>query len=392
MDKTKDNNIINFPDTHDNKYHKTPRKSSKSNNLTLVILACLFFLIVGIIFLFSDSTFNATNVVNSEPISILNTTNYCFADYKEGYVLAKDGKISCYNTDQKLQWEFDGSKTAPTVVTNGKYVLTYYKKDNLAVVTNGKTTRKINTDGNVAFASVNSKGYTTFLVNEDGFKSQLAVYDNKGNLKFKWHNSDKYITSAYLSNDNKTLIASEVRLIDSGIESQILVTNIKKQSDFKEYNLKDTVICSLHFIAKNKFLAVLDNKTVCYTTDMKEKWQIDYSSENLYTYDISNSNHIAFVFGKDDSMHSESYVDIYNNSGKKTGNYTSDKRINKIDMQGKTTLITYDRGFEIINNNGKVISGADLNYDIHNSIFIGNKKCALILSGSSATLVKPDKR
>lgn len=392
MDKTKENNIINFPDSTENNAAKFSHKHKKNNNLALIILIFAFFLIIGIIFLFSDSTFNATNSVNSDPISILSTANYSFADYKEGYIFAKDGKISCYNTDQKLQWEIGGSKTAPTVVTNGKYALTYYTKDTLAVVTNGKRIKKITTDGNVAFASVNGNGYTTFIVNEDGFKSQIAVYDNKGDLKFKWHNSDKYITSAYLSNDNKTLIASEVRLVDSGVESQILISNIKKKNDFKEFNLKDSVICNLHFIAKNKFLAVLDNKTICYTTDMKEKWQIDYSSENLYTYDISNTNHLAFVFGKDDSVHSESYVNIYNTSGKKIGSYTSDKRINKIDMQGKTLLISYDRDFEIINGNGKVIAGSELNYDIHNSIFIGNKKCALILSGSAATLVKPDKR
>lgn len=393
MEKTKENNIINFPDNKANddefNYKRRKKRSNKNySRFSLVIILLIFFLIVGIFAMIDDTSFNSTDIVNTDSISILSTENYCFSDYKEGYVFAKDGKISCFNTKQELQWEIDSSKTAPTVVTNDNYVLTYYKKDKLAVVTNGSKTRKINTDGNVIYGSVNKNGHVVLLIEEDGFKSQLAVYDDKGRLKLKWHNSDKYITSALLSDNNKTLIASEVRLLDSGVTSNILIADIRKELAFEEINLNDSVISELKFTAKNKFLAILDNKTVCYTTRKNEKWQIDYSGENLYTYDISNTNHIAFVFGKDDSALSNSIVHIYNENGKKIGSYTSDKRIYKIDMQKNTSLVTYDRNFEIINSSGKPVSETQLNIDIHDSIFIGNKKCALILSGSGASLVK----
>ena len=341
-------------------------------------------------FLTEKKSFVSTDAVNADTISILSTENYCFSAYKEGYIFAKDGKISCFNTNQQLQWEVKSSKTAPTVVSNENYVLTYYKKDKLAVVTNGIKTRKISTDGNVIFGSVNKNGYVTLLIEEDGFKCQLAVYDKKGKLKYKWHNSEKYITSAYLSDNNKTLVVTELNLHDTGVVSNILIGDIRKELKFDEISLNDDVICDLKFISKNKFIVVLDSKTVCYSTKKHKKWEIDYSSENLYTYDISDTNYISLVFGKDDSALSDSCVWIYNGKGKRIGVYESDKRIYKVDMQNKTSLIAYDREFEIINSNGKVISDAMLNVDIHDSIFIGNRRCALILSGSGASLIKPE--
>lgn len=381
MDKTKENNIINFPDNN---------KTKKKNFSKFYILILIILIVIIVSFFNGKKSFVSTDAVNADTISILSTENYCFSAYKEGYIFAKDGKISCFNTNQQLQWEVKSSKTAPTVVSNENYVLTYYKKDKLAVVTNGIKTRKISTDGNVIFGSVNKNGYVTLLIEEDGFKCQLAVYDKKGKLKYKWHNSEKYITSAYLSDNNKTLVVTELNLHDTGVVSNILIGDIRKELKFDEISLNDDVICDLKFISKNKFIVVLDSKTVCYSTKKHKKWEIDYSSENLYTYDISDTNYISLVFGKDDSALSDSCVWIYNGKGKRTGMYESDKRIYKVDMQNKTSLIAYDREFEIINSNGKVISDAMLNVDIHDSIFIGNRRCALILSGSGASLIKPE--
>ena len=398
MDKTKENNIINFPDhqiadiENSVKVNKTQKKRKKNNSSHFIILvAIVTFVFTVIVFsILDNSEFNSTDAVNTEPISILSTANYCFADYKEGYVFAKDGKISCYNTNQELQWEIDSSKTAPTIMTNGEYVLTYYNKDKLAVVTNGAKTHKIKTDGNVIYGSVNKNGYCALIVEEDGFKSQIAVYDNKGKLKVKWHNSERYIASVALSDNNKTLIASEIKLLDSDVNSSVLITDIRSELSFDEIDFKDSVICDLKFNSKNKFIAVLDDRTVCYSTGKNQKWRIDYAGKNLYTYDISNTNNIALVFDKDDSALSNSVVEFYNESGKQIGSYASESRIYKLDMQEKTSLIAYDRNIEVVNSKGRVISSGKLNVDIHDSIFMGNKKCALVLSGSGASLVKPE--
>lgn len=392
-DKSK-TNILKFPEseTHysaisDKSEHK--RHSGKKTGFILFCGAALAVFFITIFMVFGDTSFNRTDVVNTEPINVLSTESYDFAAYKSGYVFAKDGRISCFNSNQELQWEITGSKTAPTVVTNGRYALTYYTEDKLAVVTNGVKTRKINTDGNVLYGSVNSNGFCALIVEEDGFKNQIAVYDSDGKSLFKWHNSDRYITSVQLSDNNNSLAASELKLSDDGVFSNILLIDIRRDLDIEEISLGDCAVCGVQFISKNSFVAVTDGVTACYTTSKKEKWKIDYSGKVLFTYDMG-SDGIALVFGEDDSALSSSQIEYYNLKGKKTGSFKSGERVESIEIADNVSLLSYGRKISVVNCKGKELSAKVLNYDIKESIFIGNKKCALVISGSSASLIKPE--
>ncbi len=390
-------NVIPFPDgtpneeMQENSGHRRKKSAKKNKNygrtILFSVLAAVFILIVfGI---FGDSGFKSTDAVNTEPISVLSTANYSFADYKTGFVFAHDGKVSCYNTNLELQWETDGSKTAPTVKTNGKYALTYYIDDKVAVLSDGSSNKKIKTDGKVISASLNDNGYSTIIVKEDGFKNQVAVYDTDGNAVFKWHNSDRYIISSYLSNDNRMLVSGEVVMKDNRVTSNVLVIDTRKDLKINEISFDESAICDIHFVSKNRFIVVCDDKTACYNTKLSEKWLIDYSKKNLYTYDISDNDTLALVFGKDDSLLSSSDIEYYNTKGRKIGNFKSESRIDGIDMQGNYSLITYNRRLAVVNSKGKELSSKELNYDIRKCIFMGNRRCALVISGASASLVKP---
>ena len=126
--------IIKFPE----RQRKNDYKSSKSKNKSKTFFLWVILMAV-VIFIFCcctiDSTFDSTNAVNTETISLSNANNYDFTSYKDGYILAKDGKISCYNTNQSVQWEISGSKTTPKVSVNEKYTLTYYADDAIAIYT-----------------------------------------------------------------------------------------------------------------------------------------------------------------------------------------------------------------------------------------------------------------
>ncbi len=387
-------NIIDFPakssnettDTKEKKY----RNKKKNNGFAYKSLAIVIALIICIVIfiIFSDSSFETTDAVNDDPISVLSSENYGFAPYKSGFVFAHDGKIACYNTNMDMQWKIEGSKTPPTVKTNDRYVLTYYKNDDCAIITNGSSDVKIKSDGNVAYADVNSNGYATLIVKEEGFKNQIAVYDKDGKSVFKWHNSDKYISSAYLADDNHTLLATEIVLNDDGVSTNLVLCDIRKELKLKEFSLGESAVCDITFVSKNRFIAVCDDRMACFSTSLSKKWEVDYGKKNLYTYDVSNKNEVALIFGEDDSLLTGSEIEYYNARGKKIGSFVSKSKIQSIDVQGNHSLIAYDRKIAVVNSKGKEISSEELNFDIRKCIFMGNKKCALVISGASATLVE----
>lgn len=397
-DAKSNGNILDFPTKRPDgaaigtgeKTNRTKRiKRKRNGSATALIVAVIAAIIATVYFRMSDdSSFSGSSDVSTDTINILSSDNYAFADYKEGYIYASDGKISCYNTNNELQWEINGSKTEPTVKSNGKYALIYYKNDNLAIITDGTYTREINTDGNVIYGDVNKNGYTALIVEESGFKNQIAVYDRKAKSLYKWHNSSEYITSVHISDNNRNLAAGAVELNEGSVDASVVLIDIKKEKDKKSISFSDSIICDIKFISKNNFVAVLDTKTVCCSVNESKKWEIDYGGNTLVTYDISDTNNTVLVFG-DDSAMSGSEIRFYDSGGKSRGSYKSEDKAERVDMKGKTALLVYDRKISALSIKGKKLSEHKLNYDIKDCIFLANKKCALVISGSGAELVSP---
>ena len=192
-------NVISFPENENSieqrrKARRAENEKKSAAAKKMISLAVLALLLLGmLIFILNDTTFEATNQVNLSTIALSGASNYDYASYLEGYIIAKDGKISCYNTLQKLQWEFKGSKTQPTVKTNGQYCLVYYNDDRLAVVTNGKNTNHIKTDGNVTYGYVNKNGYCVLFTLESGLKNKISVFNKKGEEIYFRQNADTHI-------------------------------------------------------------------------------------------------------------------------------------------------------------------------------------------------------
>lgn len=387
-----ENNILNFPSeiNEDAETRQLKRKQKYKKRqytkyaLSAVCIVLLFALIISV--LNKKDSFENSEEVNRTVIDTLSNENYAFASYREGYIYAKDGKITCLNTNQEVQWELKGSKTQPKISVYEEYAVVYYPNDSMAVVTDGSKSKTIKTDGNVTYASVNKNGYIAMIVEESGFKSQFAVYDFSGKSLYKRHNSDVYATSAKLSGNNKYLLLSSVGFNEKNVSADVLIFNITKKDEEKKLTFEDSVVCDLEFINKNNFVVVLDNKIVYCNVKAEKKQAVDYGGKSLCTYDVNNIGNIALVFG-DDSAMSGSEIFFYNSKGKKKGSCKTDEKITQVCMQGSTTLAACDRKLMIFNLKGKKIDSKEVGYDVRKSYFLGDKKTILTLAGSGAYLV-----
>lgn len=380
--------IIEFPKT--DKKHTERQNSNKQNKSRFFVFATILVVVIVIIIcnFTIDSTFNSTNSVNTETISLSNANNYDFASYKDGYVLAKDGKISCYNTNQSVQWEITGSKTTPKVTVNEDFVLTYYEDDALAVVTDGDNTININTPGNVQYGFVNSNGYSAFLVDEYGLKNKLVVYNEKGKMIYYRNNPDKFIPQIILSDDNKSLATLELITNDSSISSCLVVTDIKTNKEISKIVFDSSVPGGCIFVDSKTILTVFDSKLISHSTNGKQNWEVTFAGKTLYKYSY-NDEVIACVFNTDDSGTSGSEVVFYDDQGKNRGEFITTEKIQKIEYKENSVLLTYSKKLVLTNLKGKESSQADITYDMKEVHLMGTKKCALIVSNSQTAKLLP---
>ena len=379
MDRNNRNEkIIDFPKNENVKQSLSGKVLIKFISYILLVM----FLILVIFLVNSDSTFDSTNAVNEDTINLSVANNFDFEAYRDGYVIAKDGLISAFNTNQELQWEVTGSKTAPTIKTNGKYCLTYYNDDKVAIITNGEKTKKIKTTGDVQFGYVNKNGYCVLFLKEVGLKNKIAVYDRYGDMLYYMDNPDMYISSAILSDNNRTLVTTEISSKDENVSTNIHITDIRTNKEKNTITFENMISGGSYFKNKNEFITFFSSKMVCHNIAGKEKWSVGFDGKELVRYSYNPKSAIGLLFNVSSDEGIASEVRFYNTSGKRLGECSSAEKINTLSVCDKTVLLGLDRKIRIINTKGKLLSETELNYDIKDIEFLQTKKCALVLSNS----------
>lgn len=388
-EKRENDKILSFPEKESILEEKRrlrrekEKKKTSSAKKVLSLLVLIAFISTIVIFILNDTSFESTNQVNTSPILLSNANNYDYAKYLNGYIIARDGKISAYNTAQKLQWELKGSNAEPNLKCNGHYCLTYYYGDNIAVLTNGKNTQQIKTDGKISYGYVNKNGYSILFSSESGLKNKISIYDNNGKEIYYRQNADTLIPWAILSDDNYTLLTLELKTSNNKVTSFIRTFDIKDSDKaISSINLKDCTIAGCFFYDKKNFVIVKDDAMESYSVKGNKNWSVNYNKKKLAKFSYNDDGIICLLFNKDASAGSGSEVMFYRTSGNKISTYVSDKHIYDADICSKTAVLRLDRQLLMVNSKGKLIKSTDVAFDIKDSIFMGTKKCVFVLTTS----------
>ena len=373
-ENARQNNIIDFP-------KELKNNPVKKTGCLAVVFVCILATVLICSTLSKNSNFSSTTAVDEEPISLSESNNYDVEKYLDGFIVAKDGRITCYNTAQLPQWEFSASKTAPEIAVNGTYALVYYSDDKEAYVTNGKKTKKIETTDDISYGYVNSNGYSVMFLDEAGLKNKIVVYNKAGDLIYYRDNPDRQIAFAALSDDNKSLVTIELLFEEKHISSELIITNVKNNTSVSKTKFDDAIPAKCIYTSKIRLIILFDTKMQCYNLAGKLKWEktLDNRQANMVAY---NDGVFALVFSDNEINSQGNAVIFFNDKGKKVGEFYTRERIADIDVCGHTALLTNGRKLMLINSKGKIVSNADTTYDVRKTMFMNNKRAALVISGS----------
>ncbi len=399
----KDNNeekIISFPNADkdsvtienepkDKKLKKNDEPSKVSYKRVFFYFALILSLSLIIYLVVRDTSFDSTNTINESPIILSGANNFDYARYREGFIVAKDGKISCYNTNQELQWEYSSSKTSPTIITNDNYCLVYYTENKVALVTDGNDVSTINTTGNVIYGHVNSNGWCVLFVEEAGLNNKIIVYDDDGEQVYLRQNADRHIPYAFISDNNDYLISLEMFQSESGLSTDINIVDITETKDNKKaINFGKTFINGFFMYDDDEFAVITENTAEGYDTDGELCWKTEIK-QPIVKYAYNNDDIFALILNEDDSAATGSEVRFFETDGGVIASYKTDKKITDVDVCDNNALLRSDRELILINTKGKFISTAKVMYDIKDSVFITTKKCSLILTSSEELRLIP---
>lgn len=144
-------------------------------------------------------------------IDIATTENKVYA-YKNEILVYSKGMLSTYSRYGKKTWEYRFDETfIPEINTNGNYIQVVNKDSGYIYVFDNKyesCRKKIN--GKIKLASINEKGQSIIHYSKEGIKSDIGIFDKKGNQKYEVTLKTDNIAEVQISQNGRYLLMYEV--------------------------------------------------------------------------------------------------------------------------------------------------------------------------------------
>ena len=132
--------------------------------------------------------------------------------------------------------------------------------------------------GEVLSASLNTKGWLTVVCSESGCKAAVRVYDGNGEAVFAFKSSDRYVMTAALSADSRTLAAVTMGQDNVTFASYVIVYRVNSDQEAGRCTLRGSVVYDL-MAAGTGFCAVTEEQQ-CFIADSGVKTAAyDYSED-----------------------------------------------------------------------------------------------------------------
>ena len=276
---------------------KDKNKSRKSfiKYIFIFIILLLFFAlykyrhIIGITF-YKDIT--------EEDCIIIETTtsdNKVYAYQNEILVYSK-GKLTTYSKYGKKTWEYTFDETfIPEITTNDKYIQVVNKDSGYIYVFDNKyesCRKKIN--GTIKKSSINAKGQSVIHYSKEGIKSNIGVYDKKGNEKYMITLKEENIVKVELSDNSKYLLLYEIDTHGISANSILKIVDLNKSEEVNTVlELSNDIIYDISLDNSKVYVLTL-NKTYIYNIVANSIKEYDISDKNISNISIDKSG-VAYV-------------------------------------------------------------------------------------------------
>ncbi len=308
--------------------------------------------------------------------------------YNDGVIVSDRGRIITYNADAKEGLSCDAISGMPVIKTREKSaIVAYLTTQNAYVITDGSV-NNITAPDIISGVSVSENGISAVVCEEEGYRGQVVVYDEKMREIYRWHSATAHIAGVAVSPDGKNMVVSTFDVTDDGISTEAVFFNFSQNEQYASYRADNSICANVEYLSKSRIALIGDNKTYIINNKGKLINEINYKSMKPTTYDTDNYGNMVMCFKHDDSILSECDVVIYNKNGKEKGRYTANAQVKAVSINGGKALAVPERNVVLISQNGQELFAGEINKDVKQAILLDDLNSAVIISGTTAQYIE----
>jgi len=146
-------------------------------------------------------------------------------------------------------------------------------------------------------ARMNSKDYLAVTEQKNGYKASVSVYDDEGELIFRFDSYDSYLSDAAVTEDGKYLMAVSLAPLEGTFTSTLLYYDINSGELLGEVPIRDGLV--LDFTDNGDVAVALCDKRLSLTNRAGETL-LDHEFGNLYLHDyaLTGGSFCALLLGR----------------------------------------------------------------------------------------------
>lgn len=309
-----DNNTNNWKEfTLGNPQEEKPRRVAKRRRRPLLVLPAVAAVLAGIVtaaVLLDRSGFDGLrrSIIYAKAVKDENgcAQLYRYNSDQSGHFASLDGSLVSVSMhqltvlDEKNRTLYDESVKfqTPSLQSRGGRAVAYDVGGTEVYVLSDKgLVYKLDCAGEVLNASLNQKGWLTVVCGESGCKVAVRVYDAEGEAVFAFRSSDRFVMTAALSADSRTLAAVTMGQENGVFASYVVFYRVNSDKEAGRCTLRGSVVYDLT-AAGSGFCAVTEEQLCFLSGDGVMTAAYDYGGDYLRRVSVSDDGYAAVLLGR----------------------------------------------------------------------------------------------
>ena len=349
-----DNNTNNWKEfTLGNPQEEKPRRVAKRRRRPLLVLLAVAAVLAGIVtaaVLLDRSGFDGLrrSIIYAKAVKDENgcAQLYRYNSDQSGHFASLDGSLVSVSMhqltvlDEKNRTLYDESVKfqTPSLQSRGGRAVAYDVGGTEVYVLSDKgLVYKLDCAGEVLNASLNQKGWLTVVCGESGCKAAVRVYDAEGEAVFAFRSSDRFVMTAALSADSRTLAAVTMGQENGVFASYVVFYRVNSDKEAGRCTLRGSVVYDLT-AAGSGFCAVTEEQLCFIDGSGVMTAAYDYGGDYLRRVSISGDGYAALLLGRYRTGTQHRVVTV-NSEGQELASLELDAEVSSLSAAGRYVAV-----------------------------------------------------
>lgn len=225
-------------------------------------------------------------------------------------------------------------------------------------------------NGDIVRARMNQNGQFVMIVNEDGSKAAVKVYDQYGNEKYTWYSGTGYVVDATINPDNNVMAVLTNDVSNGSVTAKVLFFRMDTPEPVRGHVVGNRVGASVSYRG-NQSLVLCANGLYLVTDSGDLSLITDVSGRDLKFFDYFTDGSILLCFtGNSVDTYS---CEVYDAKGRRTAQFSLDAFVRIGDIEDDKFVVFKRKEFFNVTKQGKIMKSGVTDYDIQHATYFQNR-------------------